>query len=115
MPEIHVIHEEMVPTTEYIQLKEKVISIVTTYGRSDGDFPDLPPVVLILNYLYNEFSFFGLPGTLPVNLHVNMWGKMQVLYVVPERLRFYVFIHRWNIAILMVSINANNSANSWAN
>lgn len=45
MPEIHVIHEEMVPTTEYIQLKEKAISIVTTYGGSDGDFPDLPPVV----------------------------------------------------------------------
>lgn len=83
-------HEEMVPTTEYIQLKEKAISIVTTYCRSDGDFPDLPPVVLILNYLYNEFSFFGLLGMLPVNLHVNMWEKMQVLYVVPERLRLYV-------------------------
>lgn len=90
MPEIHVNHGEMVPTTEYIQLKEKAISIVTTYCRSDGDFPDLPPVVLILNYLYNEFSFFGLLGMLPVNLHVNMWEKMQVLYVVPEKLRLYV-------------------------
>lgn len=49
---------------------------------------------LILNYLYNEFSFFGLPGMLPVNLHVNMWEKIQVLYVVPERLRLDVFIHR---------------------
>lgn len=71
--------EEMVPTTEYIKLKEKVISIVTTYGRSDGDFPDLPPVVLILNYLYSEFSFFSLLGTLPVDLHVNMWEKISVV------------------------------------
>lgn len=94
MPEIHVNHKEMVPTTEYIKLKEKAISIVTTYGRSDGDFPDLPPVVLILNYLYSEFSFSGLLGMLPVNLHVNMWEKREVFYVVPKRLRLYVCIHR---------------------
>ena len=114
MPEIHLNHKEMVPTTEYIKLKEKAISIVTTYGRSDGDFPDLPPVVLILNYLYSEFSFSGLFGMLPVNLHDNMWEKREVLYVVPERLRLDVFIRRWNSAILMANINANSSGNIWA-
>lgn len=87
-------HKEMVPTTEYIKLKEKAISIVTTYGRSDGDFPVLPPVVLILNYLYSEFSSSGLIGMLPVNLHVNMWEKREFLCVVPERLRHDVFIQR---------------------
>ncbi|XP_075779192.1 uncharacterized protein LOC142827432 [Pelodiscus sinensis] len=60
MPEIHVNHKETVPTLEYIKLKERAISIVTTYGRSDDDFPDFPLVVLILNYLYSEFRFSGL-------------------------------------------------------